>query len=66
LTDHDLRKAASAPARHAAQSQAGNQDADRPYYNLYGLNCYLPNFRVQGHPDQKAAEDAIEEAFRDL
>jgi hypothetical protein len=59
LTDHDLRKTASAPARHAAQGQTGNKEADRAYHNLYGLNCYLPNFHVPRHPDQKAVEELL-------
>src|SRR6266540_198985 len=66
LTDHDLRKAVKAPVRHAAQAQAGDQEADRAFHNLYGLNCYLPNFHVLGHPDQKAVKESVEELMLSL
>ncbi len=57
FTDHDLRKGAS--TRHAAQGHGDSANAERGYHNLYGLNCYLPNFHVLGHPDQKVADEAL-------
>lgn len=66
LTDHDLRKASSTPDRTAVQGKSATREPDRPYHNLYGLNCYLPNFRIPGHPDQKAAQASTDELLADL
>jgi len=66
LTDQDLRKSANAPARPAGRGKPGRTEADRAYHNLYGLNCYLPNFLVPGHPDQKASQASVDELLADL
>ena len=59
LTDHALRKAASTPRLPTAKGNDQSGTGAHAYHNLYGLNCYLPNHHVKGHPDQKAVEDLL-------
>jgi hypothetical protein len=66
LTDHDLAKKSPAPARPAAQGVTKAPSAEHAYHNLYGLNCYLPNFHVRGHPEQLAAQEAVDDLLAEL
>lgn len=66
LTDQDLPKTAKNPTRHAAQGKGGRQNEERAYHNLYGLNCYLPNFHVPGQPDKKAVEKATDDLLENI
>lgn len=56
LTDRDLLKSTKRPTRPAAQSKGRPESEGRTYHNLYGLNCYLPNFHVPGHKDKQAVD----------
>lgn len=60
LTDRDLRKETKAAARPAVRGKPGKAESEVAYHNLYGLNCYLPNFMVPGHLDKKAAQAAVD------
>lgn len=67
LTDHALlRKTESTPTRQSARVAKNTDKTDRAYHNLYGLNCYLPNFLIPGHAEQKALEKETEELLADL
>lgn len=66
LTDLDLPIAQSAPTRHASQGKPAGEKPARAFHNLYGLNCYLPNFHIRGHADQKAAKASVDELLADL
>lgn len=66
LTDQDLPKKAKGPTRHAAQGKSGIQGEERAYHNLYGLNCYLPDFHVPGQKDKEAVEKANNDLLSNL
>lgn len=66
LTDRDLRKSTNASARPALRGGKSNEDPEVSYHNLYGLNCYIPNFLVPGHADKKAAQTAVDDLLADL
>lgn len=61
LTDHDLLKAPS-----ARPGQPQQRKVQQAFHNLYGLNCYLPNFHIPGHPEQTVAQAAMDQLLADL
>jgi len=63
LTDHHLLKTTDPSASGRGARASASQ---RSFHNLYGLNCYMPNFLVPGHPEQKSAQKATEELLADL
>jgi len=66
LIDYGLRKSPGASARPPIRNRPGKTAPEATYHNLYGLNCYLPNFQVPGHPDWKAAQAATDFLLADL
>lgn len=64
LTDHDLLKKVDPDA--VRQSTAKRSSPELAFHNLYGLNCYMPNFLIPGHPEQRAAQKATLEALEEL
>ncbi len=59
LNDHTLVKGASRNPQGKPQQQSA-------YHNLYGLNCYLPDFYIPTHEDFKTAQAASAALLEDF
>jgi len=66
LTDQDLRKSTGTAKHPVARGKPNDAVPQVAYHNLYGLNCYLPNFLVPGHPDWKTAQSATDVLLAEL
>lgn len=65
LTDRQLRRTKGAEAPKKPKT-ANSATLTNEFYNLLGLNCYLPNYRVSGHKEQKEFEKHIDDMLENL
>ena len=65
LSDYQLRRK---PRQTKAKPSASGTTSNEPveFHNLFGLNCYLPNFMVPSHADAKAYQQFSDDLLEHL